>query len=42
MLTARELMASTDKPSLLRDLEELTPKTIHECCDRGDELAIEV
>ena len=42
VLTARELMASTDKPSLLRDLEELTPKTIHECCDRGDELAIEV
>ena len=42
VLTARELMASTDKPSLLRDLEELTPKTIHECCERGDELAIEV
>jgi glucokinase len=35
-------MASTDKPSLLRDIEELTPKTIHECCERGDELAIEV
>lgn len=40
--TARELLAESDKPSLLRSIDELTPKTIAKCCDQGDELAIEV
>lgn len=40
--TARELMAESDEPSLLRDHTLLTPKVISECCDKGDKLAIEV
>ena len=27
---------------MMRDLEKLSPRTIAECCDKGDELAIEV
>lgn len=40
--TANELMAESDAPSLMRSLEELTPKTIVDCCEQGDEMAIEV
>ena len=40
--TAKELMAESDKPSLMRDAEKLTPRVITEMCDQGDELAIEV
>ena len=40
--TAEELMAASDAPSLLRSLEKLSPRTISECCDQGDEMAIEV
>jgi len=40
--TARELMAESDAPSLMRNLEKLSPRTIKECCDQGDEMAIEV
>jgi glucokinase len=40
--TATEMMEESDKPSLMRDLEKLTPRTIKECCDKGDEMAIEV
>lgn len=40
--TARELMAESDEPSLMRDAERLTPKYITKCCDQGDEMAIEV
>lgn len=41
--TAKELMeGESGKPSLMRELDTLTPKTIKECCDRGDEMAIEV
>lgn len=40
--TAREVMAESDKPSLMRDIEELTPRKIKECCDKNDALAIEV
>ena len=36
------VMAESDKPSLMRSLEKLSPRTIKECCDQGDELAIEV
>ncbi len=40
--TARELMEESDAPSLLRSLEKLSPRTIAEYCDKGDEMAIEV
>ena len=40
--TARELMEASDEPSLMRDLEKLSPRTIAECCDKGDAMAIEV
>ena len=40
--TAKDLLEETDKPSLMRQLEKLSPKTIFECCEQGDELAIEV
>jgi glucokinase len=40
--TAKELLAESDKPSKMRDLEDLNPKIIKELCDEGDELAIEV
>lgn len=40
--TAHEVMAESDKPSLMRDIEELTPRKIKECCDKNDALAIEV
>ena len=40
--TANELMAASDKPSLMRNLDKLTPHTIKDCCDQGDEMALEV
>jgi glucokinase len=40
--TAKELMSESDEPSLMRSLEKLSPRTIAECCDKGDKLAIEV
>ena len=40
--TARELMAASDAPSLMRSLEKLSPRTIFESCEQGDEMAIEV
>ena len=40
--TARELMAESQEPSLMRDLEHLSPRTIVKCCEEGDQLAIEV
>ncbi|MBR2291016.1 MAG: ROK family protein [Prevotella sp.] len=40
--TARQLMEESDAPTLLRSLEKLSPRTIAECCDQGDEMAIEV
>ena len=39
--TARELLAESDKPSLMRQVEKLTPKVLTELCEQGDELAIE-
>ncbi len=39
--TARELMAKSDQPSMMRDAESLTPLIIKEFCDAGDQLAIE-
>ncbi len=40
--TAIELIEQTDKPSLMRDCKELTTDAIIDCCEKGDELAIEV
>jgi len=40
--TANELMAESNTPSLIRDLKKLSPRTIKECCDQGDAMAIEV
>ena len=40
--TAQELMAETEAPSLMRDLTKLSPRTIFECCEQGDKMAIEV
>ena len=40
--TAEELMAESDAPTMMRSLEKLSPRTIKECCDKGDEIAIEV
>lgn len=42
MQTAKEIMVESDKPSLMRQAERLTPKMITEFCEQGDELAIEV
>ena len=42
VLTAQEVMQGSDKTTLMRELEKLSPRTIAECCDKGDELAIEV
>ena len=40
--TAKELLAESDTPSKMRDIEHLDAKTISTLCDEGDELAIEV
>ena len=40
--TAKEVMAESNRPSLMRRQEDLNPKMIAEMCDKGDELAIEV
>ena len=40
--TAQELMAASDDPSLMRSLDKLVPRTIFECCEQGDAMAIEV
>lgn len=40
--TAQKLMTESDAPSLMRQLEKLSPRTIKECCDQGDEMAIQV
>ena len=40
--TAQELIAESDAPSLMRNLTKLSPRTIFECCEQGDKMAIEV
>ena len=40
--TAREVMAESGGMTAMRRLDKLTPKTIAELCDQGDEQAIEV
>ena len=41
VLTAQEIMASCDEPSLMRQQEILSPRIIAEFCEQGDHLAIE-
>jgi glucokinase len=40
--TAREMMAESDSPTLMRNAPKLTPKIIYEFCSQGDAMAIEV
>lgn len=40
--TAKELMEASDEPSMMRDVERLSPRIIAELCDKGDAMAIEV
>jgi len=40
--TAKEMLEGSDAPSLMREIENLSPRLIKECCDKGDEMAIEV
>lgn len=40
--TAREIMEQSNAPSLMRQIPDLTPQKIFECCEQGDLLAIEV
>lgn len=44
VMTAKELMEQSDKPSLLRDFsgDDLNSKIIYECAVKGDEIAQEV
>lgn len=43
MKTAEEVLEEhAGEPSLMRDLERLSPRLITECCDKGDKLAQEV
>ena len=39
--TIEELMAESDKPSMLSDLAKMDVTSIAKCCDEGDEIAIE-
>ena len=40
--TAQELMAASSEPSLMRQVERLSPKIIYEFCEQGDAMAQEV
>lgn len=40
--TAKDLMEASDEPSMMRDVERLSPRIIAEFCDKGDAMAIEV
>ena len=39
--TAKEMLAESDEPSLLRDLTVMDFTSIAQCCDKGDSIAIE-
>ena len=41
MRTVKELMAETKEPTMLSSLQELTIGGIVNCCDKGDQVAIE-
>ena len=40
--TAREVMDECQQDSMIRQLDKLTPAAIADCCEKGDELALEV
>ena len=40
--TAQEMMQEDSRPTLMRNYEHITPKDIYDCCEQGDEMAIEV
>lgn len=40
--TAKEMMDETGQATMMHEAKELSPKAIAECCEKGDELAIEV
>lgn len=42
VMTAREVLAESDKPSMMREVENLTLQEIGACCRKGDKLALEV
>ena len=39
--TAEEMIAKSSEPTLLSNLEELSVRTIIDCCDKGDRVAID-
>lgn len=41
LLTAQEVMSENNEPSLMRQVQKLTPLVIATLCDQGDKLAIE-
>jgi len=40
--TAKEMMNESDEPSIMRNIPNITPKIIVECCEKGDKMAIDV
>ena len=41
VMTAQEVLAERPEPSMMRQVERLSPKLIQDLCEQGDELAIE-
>ena len=41
VMTAQEVLAERSEPSMMRQVERLSPKLIQDLCEQGDELAIE-
>ena len=41
VMTAQEVLAERTEPSMMRQVERLSPKLIQDLCEQGDELAIE-
>ena len=41
VITAQEVLAERPEPSMMRQVERLSPKLIQNLCEQGDELAIE-
>ena len=41
-MTVQEVLAESDEPSLLRQVEDVTPEELKTFCDQGDKLTIEV
>ena len=41
VMNAKDVLEESDKPSLMREAETLSPRVIQDFCEQGDELAIE-